>query len=65
MINVRNEAQQCLLDQVTAGRLSRRKFLSISRSRSFRDGKHHVALIAWPGGSCSFASDKTSRVRER
>src|SRR5713101_5380049 len=30
MINVPNEAQQCLLDQVTVGRLSPRKFLSMA-----------------------------------
>jgi choline dehydrogenase-like flavoprotein len=30
MINVPNEAQQCLLDQVTVGRLSRRKFRSMA-----------------------------------
>jgi hypothetical protein len=30
MISVPNEAQQCFLDQVTVGRLSRRKFLSMA-----------------------------------
>jgi hypothetical protein len=42
MINVRNEAQQLLLDQVATGRLDRREFLSMVR------GLAGVAVLALP-----------------
>ena len=58
MINVRNEAQELLLDQVATGRLDRREFLSMVR------GLAGAAVLASPLVEHAFAAGQSQRENQ-